>query len=136
MFLFMGGYIASQSQETAVTLAASLASRINFAPCPYDLSRCLGNLYKSLTCNWVSECLSFEETLETRLVFTIGNHLSLSFLTKVDFSESQINDGFAVAISQALTVNSTLKYLDLGRNSIGEACASGLSQALKSNSSP
>ena len=45
-FLFMGGYIASQSQETAVTLAASLASRINLVPCPYDLSRCRGNFLR------------------------------------------------------------------------------------------
>ena len=48
-FLFMGGYIASQSQETAVTLAASLANRINLVPCPYD--RFGRNFYASLTCN-------------------------------------------------------------------------------------
>ena len=131
-FLFMGGYIASQSQETAVTLAASLASRINLVPCP--LSRFSHNFYASLTCNWLSECLSSEKSLETRLVFTIGNHLNLSFLTKVNLSSSEINNGFAAAISRALTLNSTLNYLDLGLNSIGDAGASRLSQALKVNS--
>ena len=133
-FLFMGGYIASQSQETAVTLAASLASRINLVPCPYGLSRFSGNFYTSLTCNWLSECLSSAESLETHLVFTIGNHLNLSFLTKVNLSSSQINNGFAAAISQALTVNSTLNYLDLSINSIGDAGVSRLSQALTVNS--
>ena len=131
-FLFMGGYLASQSQETAVTLAASLASRINLIPCP--LSRFGDNFYASLTCNWLSECLSSEESLETRLVFTIGNHLNLSFLTKVNLSSSEINNGFAAAISRALTLNSTLNYLDLGLNSIGDAGASCLSQALTVNS--
>ena len=129
VFLFMGGFIASQSQETAVTLAASLTGHIN----SLLNSDKLGD-FIYLTCKWLSECSSVEETLKNRLVCAIGSHLDLSSMTCGDFSEHGINDAFAAAISQSLTTSS-LTDLFLSGNSIGASGAICLSQAVKANSS-
>ena len=139
VFLFMSGIIASQSQETAVTLAANLADHFEFFANVYKFPIFKADHeYTEFTCDWLSECSSTEKSLETRLVYAIGNHLGnhldMCSLTHVDFSNlSCINDGFVAAISQALTVNSSLTYLDLSQNTVGDNGASCLSQALKAN---
>ena len=130
VFLFMGGFIASQSQETAVTLATSLTKHINSLRLNSEERRYV----TYLTCEWLLECSILEETLKALLVCTIGSHLDLSSMTCGDFSEHGINDAFAAAISQALTTSS-LTDLFLSGNSIGASGAICLSQALKSNSS-
>ena len=130
VFLFMGGFIASQSQETAVTLAASLTGHINSL-----LDSGEHGVFTYLTCEWLAECSSLEETLKNRLVCTIGSHLDLSSVTDTSFSECGLNDTFAAAISQALTRTSSLTDLLLFGNSIGDAGASSLFQALTANCS-
>ena len=130
VFLFMGGFIASQSQETAVTLAASLTGHINSL---LNSDKHHGFVY--LTCKWLSECSSVEETLKDRLVCTIGSNLDSSSANSGNFYECGINDAFAAAISQVLTRNSFLTELSLFGNSIGNSGAIHLSQALKANSS-
>ena len=134
VFLFMGGLVASQSQEIAVTLAASLTGHIN------SLLRSDEDTYERqlsvthLICEWLSECSSVKET-KTRLVCTIASHLDFSSVTGGFFVECGINDAFAPAIYQALTGTSSLTDLYLFGNSIGDFGAFCLSQALKANSS-
>ena len=130
VFLFMGGFIASQSQETAVTLAASLTGHINSL-----LNSDKRRDFIYLTCTWLSECSSVEETLKDRLVCTIGSNLDSSSATSGHFYECGIDDAFAAAISQVLTRTSILTELSLFGNSIGNSGAIHLSQALKANSS-
>ena len=130
VFLFMGGYIASQSQETAVTLAASLTGHINSL-----LNSDKRRNFIYLTCKWLSECSSVKETLKDRLVCTIGSNLDLPSANSGHFYECGINDAFAAAISQVLTRTSFLTELSLFENNIGNPGAIHLSQALKANSS-
>ena len=127
VFLFMSGIIASRSEETAMSFFVVIAKKINSAK---DRKS-----YMSLACRCLLECSSVKESLETRLVCSLGEHLDMSSLTKVYFHDTGIHDAGAAAISIALTANSSLTSLDLGHNSIGEAGASFLSQVLTTNSS-
>ena len=127
VFLFMSGLIASRSEETAMSFFIVIAEKINSAE---DRKS-----YMRLACECLLECSSFKESLETRLVCSLGKHLDMSSLTRVKFRDTGIHDAGAAAISMALTVNSSLTSLDLGANRIGDAGASSLSQVLTANSS-
>ena len=127
VFLFMSGIIASRSEVTAVTFFIVMAKKINSAE---DRKS-----YMRLACECLLECSRVQESLETRLVYTLGEHLDMSSLTEVNFMETGLHDAGAAAISMAITANSSLTSLDLSLNSIGEAGASSLSQALTANSS-
>ena len=127
VFLFMSGIIASRSEETAVTFFIVMAKKINSAE---DRKS-----YMRLACECLLECSRVQESLETRLVCSLGEHLDMSSLTEVNFMETGIHDAGAAAISIAITGNFSLTSLNLGLNSIGEAGASSLSQALTENSS-
>ena len=127
VFLFMSGIIASRSEETAMSFFIVIAKKISSAE---DRKS-----YMSLACECLLECSSVQDSLETRLVCSLGKHLDMSSLTEVNFRDTGIHDAGAAAISMALTVNSSLTSLDLGGNSIGDAGASSLSQALTANSS-
>ena len=127
VFLFMSGIIASRSEETAMSFFIVIAKKISSAE---DRKS-----YMSLACESLLECSSVQDSLETRLVCSLGKHLDMSSLTKVNFGETGIHDAGAAAISMALTVNSSLTSLVLSSNSIGSAGASSLSQALTANSS-
>ncbi|XP_073253373.1 protein NLRC5-like [Porites lutea] len=127
VFLFMSGIIASRSEETAMSFFIVIAEKINSAE---DRKS-----YMRLACECLLECSSFKESLETRLVCSLGKHLDMSSLTRVKFRDTGIHDAGAAAISMALTVNSSLTSLDLGANRIGDAGASSLSQVLTANSS-
>ena len=91
--------------------------------------------YMSLACECLLECSSVQDSLESRLVSSLGKHLDMSSLTEVNFGRTGMHDAGAAAISMALTVNSSLTSLDLRDNSIGDAGASSLSQALTTNTS-
>ena len=127
VFLFMSGIIASRSEETAVSFFIVIAKKISSAE---DRKS-----YMSLACESLLECSSVQDSLETRLVCSLGKHLDMSSLTKVNFGETGIHDAGAAAISMALTVNSSVTSLVLISNSIGSTGASSLSQALTANSS-
>ena len=127
VFLFMSGIIATRSEETAVSFFIVIAKKINSA------EDCKS--YMRLACECLLECSSVKESLETRLVCSLGKHLDMSSLTKVYFRNTAIHDAGASAISMALAVNSSLTSLDLGWNRIGDAGASSLSQVLTANSS-
>ena len=137
VFLFMGGFIAPQSQEIAANLAASLTGHINFLlrsdadEDTYERQLAV----TCLTCEWLSECSSVKETVKTRLVCTIASHLDFSSVTCGYFGQSAVNDAFVPAIYQAVTGTSSLTELYLFDNSIGDFGAYCLSQALKANSS-
>ena len=127
VFLFMSGIIASRSEETAMSFFIVIAKKINSAE---DRKS-----YMSLACECLLECSSVKESLETRLVCSLGKHLDMSSQTKVYFRNTAIHDTGASAISMALAVNSSLTSLDLSWNRIGDAGASSLSQVLTANSS-
>ena len=127
VFLFMSGIIATRSEETAVSFFIVIAKKINSA------EDCKS--YMRLACECLLECSSVKESLETRLVCSLGKHLDMSSLTKVYFRNTAIHDAGASAISMALAVNSSLTSLDLGWNRISDAGASSLSQVLTANSS-
>ena len=127
VFLFMSGIIATRSEETAVSFFIVIAKKINSA------EDCKS--YMRLACECLLECSSVKESLETRLVCSLGKHLDMSSLTKVYFRNTAIHDAGASAISMALAVNSSLTSLDLDWNRIGDAGASSLSQVLTVNSS-
>ena len=127
VFLFMSGIIASRSEETAVSFFIVIAKKISSAE---DRKS-----YMSLACESLLACSSVQDSLETRLVCSLGKHLDMSSLTKVNFGETGIHDAGAAAISMALTVNSSVTSLVLISNSIGSTGASSLSQALTANSS-
>ncbi|KAM7425284.1 hypothetical protein ABFA07_023268 [Porites harrisoni] len=127
VFSFMSGIMALRSEETAMSFFIVIAKKISSGE---DRKS-----YMSLACECLLECSSVQDSLETRLVSSLGKHLDMSSLTKVNFGETGMHDAGAAAISIALTVNSSLTSLDLHGNSIGEAGASSLSQALTANSS-
>ncbi|KAM7427491.1 hypothetical protein ABFA07_021382 [Porites harrisoni] len=127
VFLFMSGIIASRSKETAMSFFIVIAKKISSAE---DRES-----YMRLACECLLECSSVQDSLETRLVSSLGEHLDMSSLTEVNFGCTGTHDAGAAAISMALTVNSSLTSLDLGGNRIGDAGASSLSQALTVNSS-
>ena len=127
VFLFMSGIIASRSEETAMSFFIVIAKKISSAE---DRKS-----YMSLACKCLLECSSVQDSLETRLVSSLGKHLDMSSLTEVNFGETGLHDAGAAAISMALTVNSSLTILNLRVNRIGDAGASSLSQALTANSS-
>ena len=126
--LFMCGIIASRSEpETLVSLFIVIAEKMNSAEdCEF---------YMGLACECLLECSSVEESLKTRFVCSLGEHIDMSSLTEVDVGETGMHDAGAAAISMVLTANSSLTSLTLNKNSIGEAGASALSQALTANSS-
>ena len=127
VFLFMSGIIASRSEETAVSFFIGIAKKINSAE--------QHRSYMRLACECLLECSRVEESLKTRLVGSLREHLDMSSLTEVYFRETGINDAVAAAISIALTANSSLTKLDLSFNDISDAGTSSLSQALTANSS-
>ena len=127
VFLFMSGIIASRSEETAMSFFIVMAKKINSAE---DRKS-----YMRLACECLLECSSVQDSLETRLVCSLGKHLDMSSLTEVNFGETGIHDAGAAAISMAITANSSLTSLNVRSNSIGDAGASSLSQALTANSS-
>ena len=127
VFLFMSGIIASRSEETAMSFFIVIAKKISSAEDRQS--------YMSLACECLLECSSVQDSLETRLVSSLGKHLDMSSLTEVHFAGTGIHDAGAAAISMALTVNSSLTSLDLFFNRIGDAGASSLSQALTTNTS-
>ncbi|CAH3191514.1 unnamed protein product, partial [Porites evermanni] len=121
VFLFMSGIIASRSEETAVSFVSRIAKKINSAG---------HSKYMSLACECLLECSSVKESLETRLVCSLGKHLDI-----VDLSGNSFGEAGASSLFQALTTNSSLTILNLRGNRIGDAGASSLSQALTANSS-
>lgn len=132
VFIFMSGIIASQNEESAVSLVRSLARKINCLLRDPDSDV---RSHMRLACDCISECSAFSEDLESRLIITLGNHLDMSTVSKLTLWNSGIHGAGALAISQALAVNFSLTYLDLRDNSIGEAGASSLSGALTKESS-
>ena len=132
VFIFMSGIIASQSEETAVSLVRTLSEQIN---CLLHKPDSDVRSYMRLACDCISECSALAKNLESCLSCTLGNHLDMSTVSNLTLWNSGIHGAGAVAISRALAANSSLTYLDLRDNSIGDAGASSLSQALTSNSS-
>ncbi|CAH3184561.1 unnamed protein product, partial [Porites lobata] len=122
VFLFMSGIIALRSEETAMSFFIVIAKKINSAE---DRKS-----YMSLACECLLECSSVQDSLETRLVSSLGKHLDI-----LDLGDNRIGDAGVSSLSQALTVSSSLTRLDLGCNRIGDAGASSLSQTLTANSS-
>ena len=127
VFLFMSGFIALRSEETALSFFIVIAKKINSAEDHKS--------YMRLACEGLLECSRVKESLETRLVCSLGEHLDMSSPTEVNFRDTGIHHAGAAAICMALTVNSNVTSLDLGSNLIGDVGASSLSQVLTANSS-
>ena len=127
VFIFMSGIIASQSEESAVSLVLSLATKINCVLRGPDSDV---RSHMRLACDCISECSAIAKNLESSLSCTLGNHLDMSTVSNLTLWNSGIHGAGALAISQALAVHSSLTYLDLRENSIGDAGASSLSEAL------
>ena len=153
VFMFMSGIIASQSEETAVSIVNGVASLANVRGrrSPHDV-----NLYLKLALDVIGECKTCSENLYTKLAYTFGKSLDLTeirihfesrtsiaalsralavntSLTTLDLSRIFIGDEGATSLSQALAVNTSLTTLNLHYNSIGDTGATSLSQALAVN---
>ena len=134
VFLFMFGVLASQCEETTVPLVNSITAHTNFHFGP-------ANSYLRLACKCILdiECTTYKESLQSRLVHILGKRLSEllkeTSLTHLELTGNSIGDAFAASLSQALTANSSLTNLNLVGNSIGAVGAASLSQALTANSS-
>ena len=134
VFLFMFGVVASQCEETTVSLVNSITAHKNF-------HFGAANSYLKLACECILdiECTTYKESLYSRLVHILGKRLSEllneTSLTQLDLRRNSIGDAFAASLSEALTRNSSLTNLDLSYNSIGAVGAASLSQALTANSS-
>ena len=155
VFLFMSGIIASQSEETAVSIVNGVASLANVrgrrSPADEDL-------YLKMALDVIEECKTWSENLYTKLTYSFGKSLHLTeiriyfesrtriaafsqafavntSLTTLKLSHSFIGAEGATSLSQALAVNTSLTTLDLSGNSIGDEGAASLSQALAVNTS-
>ena len=150
VFLFMSGIVASHNEESAVSLVNSIAVHINLQ------DRDKVQIYLQLALKCISECSAHRENLQTQLVCSLGEHLRLksvevaglepiglffdaltvnSSLTYLNLDGICIGKTGAASLFRALTTNSSLTSLDLSRNYIGGSSAASLSQALTANSS-
>ena len=132
VFIFMGGIIASKSEEVAVSFVNSITAHINFLLRTHvgKATSCLVLAFK-----FILECSTLKENLESQLICTLCESLELSSITYLNFSGNIIGTIGVSCISQALTATSSLTNLDLSENSIGADGASFLSKALTANSS-
>ncbi|XP_068753267.1 protein NLRC3-like [Montipora capricornis] len=127
VFMFMSGIIASQSEETAVSIVTSVASlaSVTGRRSPTD-----PNSYLKLALDLIEECKTCSENLYTKLVYAFGKSLDLTEIRTDLVSRTRI-----ATFSQVLTVNTSLTTLHLSHNSIGAEGATSLSQALAVNTS-
>ena len=155
VFMFMTGIIASQSEETTVSIVTSVASLASVAG---RRSPANPNSYLKLALEVIEECKTCSENLYTKLVYAFGKSLDLTeiridftsripiptyshalavntSLTTLDLSGNFIGAEGATFLSQALVVNTSLTTLDLSMNSIGAEGATLLSQTLPVNTS-
>ena len=127
VFMFMSGIIASQSEETVlsiVTGVASLAS-VTGRRSPAD-----PNSYLELALDVIGEFKTCSENLYAKLAYTFGKSLNLTEIRIYFRSRTRI-----AALSQVLAVNTSLTTLDLSREYIGAEGATSLFQALAVNTS-
>ena len=132
VFLFMSGIVALRSEETVVSLVYGLSALINSLLRKPDRDV---RSYLQLACEFISECSSVAEQLESRIVCTLGEHLDMSTVSTLTLWNSGIHSAGAAAISCALAANSSLMYLDLSDNSVGDAAIPCLSDFLATTSS-
>ena len=127
VFMFMSGIIASQSEETVLSIVNNVGSLASVTDrrCPAN-----PNLYLELALDIIEKCKTCSENLYTKLVYAFGKSLDLTEITICSASRTQI-----AAFSQVLTVNTSLTTLHLSWNSIGDEGATSLFQALAVNSS-
>ena len=153
VFMFMCGIIASQSEETAVSIVNGVASLVNVRG-----RRSQQNLYLKLALDVIGECKTCSENLYAKLAYTFGRSLDLTkiriyfasctsiatlsqalavntSLTTLDFPGNSLRADGATSLSQALAVTTSLTTLDLTYNTIGAEGATSLSQALAVNTS-
>ncbi|XP_068753919.1 nucleotide-binding oligomerization domain-containing protein 2-like [Montipora capricornis] len=127
VFMFMSGIIASQSEETVlsiVTGVASLAS-VTGRRSPAD-----PNSYLTMALDFIQECKTCSENLYTKLTYSFGKSLDLTEIRIYFKSRTSI-----AAFSQALAVNTSVTILDLSHNSIGAKGVTSFSRALALNTS-
>ncbi|XP_068699929.1 protein NLRC3-like isoform X3 [Montipora foliosa] len=153
VFMFMSGIIASQSEETAVSIVSGFASLVNVRG---RRSPDAAQLYLNMALDVIGECKTCSENLYTKLAYTFGKILDLTeiriysrpsiaaffqalavntSLTTLNLSRKFIRHEGATSLSQALAVNTSLTTLNLSWNSIGPEDAASLSQALAVNTS-
>ncbi len=162
VFLFMSGMVSSQCEETALCLLASITAHINcFGHCTPDEDKNIIsiNMCMSFAFDFIKECITYKEKLQSRLLCTFGSHLDLkkiqvtsylpnyfnsveyfgffctglavnTTLTNLNWSGKGIGDPGAGCLSDALTVNITLTRLKLAANGICESGADSLSKTL------
>lgn len=114
----MSGIIASQSEETAVSIVQSIASLINSEGRE-------SYKYKShltLAFNFINECKTCAENLNAKLASTFGESLNLVLMVLSNFTASDV-----------LIANSSMTELNLNRNFIGDKGTSSLTMALMVN---
>lgn len=114
----MSGIIASQSEETAVSIVQSIASLINSEGRE-------SYKYKShltLAFNFINECKTCAENLNAKLASTFGESLNLVLMVLSNFTASDV-----------LIANSSMTELNLNRNFIGDKGTSSLTKALMVN---
>ncbi|XP_068699896.1 protein NLRC3-like isoform X2 [Montipora foliosa] len=155
VFMFMSGIIASQSEETAVSIVNGVASLANVRGrrSPAD-----ERLYLKMALDVIEECKTCSENLYTKLTYSFGKSLDLTkirmyfesrtsiaafsqalavntSLTTLHLCKGLFGAEGATSLSQALAVNTSITTLNLSRNSIGAEGATSLSQAVAVNTS-
>ena len=119
-FLFMTGIVVSRCEETAVCLVASIATRLS--------SKRQLWWYLQLAFDCIKECAAQKKNLQSQLLLTFGSHLDIEAL----HFHGNVPRYF-VSFCEALTVNTTLTHLNLGKSTIGASGAGSLSDAIKVN---
>ena len=128
----MSGIIASQSEETAVSIVQSIASLINSEGRK-------SYKYKShltLAFNFINECKTCAENLNAKFASTFGKSLNLVLMVLSNFTDSWDDRRIKATcstFSDVLIANSSMTELNLNRNFIGDKGTSSLSKALMVN---
>ena len=157
VFRFMAGIVAMHSKEIAESIVESFVSVVNLSD---DISRDYDTPLR-LALIFISQCKLFSETMYRELALSFGKSLDLVNLTYFDFfflsksslttlclaltvntsltyldlSDTYIEDEGANSLSESVRVNTSLTSLDLSDNSIGDEGARSLSEALRVNTS-
>ena len=119
-FLFMTGIVVSRCEETAVCLVASIATNLS--------SKRQLSWYLQLAFDCIKECAAHKKNLQSQLLLTFGSHLDVEAL----HFHGNVPRYF-VSFCEALTVNTTLTHLNLGKSTIGDSGFGSFCDAIKVN---
>ncbi|XP_068744276.1 NLR family CARD domain-containing protein 3-like [Montipora capricornis] len=121
VLMFTFGVLAQRCQTRATALIASIANAIN----RLADENARGH-YVLVSLNCIKECEKDQGTFSKELAHTFGSLLEIQ--------TCDLSRGTVSALARALEINSTLTYLNLSDNEIGDSGAGALAKAMERNS--